>query len=61
MFFYGVRLCVGGLGALGYLALFSDFLYADLGLMAANVLIGVLSAVVDNIPLIFAVLSVNPI
>ena len=60
MFFYGVILCVGGLGALGYLALVSDFLYADLGPTAANVLIGVLSAVVDNIPLMFAVLSINP-
>lgn len=35
----------------GSLALVSDFLYADLGPTAANVLIGVLSAVVDNIPL----------
>jgi Na+/H+ antiporter NhaD/arsenite permease-like protein len=60
MFFYGVILCVGGLGALGYLALVSDFLYADFGPTAANVLIGVLSAVVDNIPLMFAVLSVHP-
>jgi Na+/H+ antiporter NhaD/arsenite permease-like protein len=60
MFFYGVILCVGGLGALGYLALVSDLLYADLGPTAANVLIGVLSAVVDNIPLMFAVLSINP-
>jgi Na+/H+ antiporter NhaD/arsenite permease-like protein len=60
MFFYGVILCVGGLGALGYLALVSDFLYADLGPTAANILIGVLSAVVDNIPLMFAVLSINP-
>ena len=51
---------VGGLGALGYLALVSDFLYADLGPTAANILIGVLSAVVDNIPLMFAVLSINP-
>jgi Na+/H+ antiporter NhaD/arsenite permease-like protein len=60
MFFYGVILCVGGLGALGYLALVSDFLYADLGPTAANVLIGVLSAVVDNIPLMFAVLASIP-
>src|SRR5688572_24969123 len=27
MFFYGIMLCVGGLGALGYLAALSDFLY----------------------------------
>ncbi len=60
MFFYGVILCVGGLGALGYLALVSDWLYTDLGATTANVLIGVLSAVIDNIPLMFAVLSIDP-
>ena len=31
MFFYGIMLCVGGLGALGYLAALSDFLYGDMG------------------------------
>ena len=60
MFFYGIMLCVGGLGALGYLAALSDFLYGGMGATTANILIGVLSAVVDNIPVIFAVLSMNP-
>ena len=60
MFFYGIMLCVGGLGALGYLAALSDFLYGDLGATTANILIGVLSAVIDNIPVMFAVLSMNP-
>ena len=60
MFFYGIMLCVGGLGALGYLAALSDFLYKDLGATTANILIGILSAVVDNIPVMFAVLSMNP-
>ena len=60
MFFYGIMLCVGGLGALGYLASLSDFLYRDLGATTANIFIGVLSAVVDNIPVMFAVLSMNP-
>ncbi len=31
MFFYGIMLCVGGLGALGYLATLSDFLYGGFG------------------------------
>ena len=31
MFFYGIMLCVGGLGALGYLAALSDFLYGGYG------------------------------
>jgi Na+/H+ antiporter NhaD/arsenite permease-like protein len=60
MFFYGVVLCVGGLGALGYLDLVSRFLYVGLGPTLANVLVGVLSAVVDNVPVMFAVLSMNP-
>ncbi|MDH4088553.1 MAG: sodium:proton antiporter NhaD [Nitrospira sp.] len=60
MFFYGIMLCVGGLGALGYLAALSDVLYKDLGATPANILVGILSAVVDNIPVMFAVLSMNP-
>ena len=31
LFFYGVVLCVGGLGQLGYLALASDLMYHQLG------------------------------
>jgi Na+/H+ antiporter NhaD/arsenite permease-like protein len=60
MFFYGIMLCVGGLGALGYLAALSGFLYGGMGATTANILIGVLSAVIDNIPVMFAVLSMNP-
>ena len=60
MFFYGVILCVGGLGALGYLAQVSGLLYGVLGASTANVLVGVMSAIVDNIPVMFAVLSMNP-
>jgi Na+/H+ antiporter NhaD/arsenite permease-like protein len=60
MFFYGVVLCVGGLGTIGYLALASEFLYGDLGPTWANILIGLLSAVVDNIPVMFAVLTMYP-
>ena len=60
MFFYGVILCVGGLGALGYLAMVSDMFYTDLGATTANVLVGIVSAIVDNIPVMFAVLSMNP-
>jgi Na+/H+ antiporter NhaD/arsenite permease-like protein len=60
MFFYGVMLCVGALGALGYLALVSNASYATLGATQANVLVGLASAVIDNIPIMFAVLSMNP-
>lgn len=60
MFFYGVILCVGGLGTIGYLGLASQGMYGGLGATNANVLVGLLSAVVDNIPVMFAVLSMNP-
>ena len=59
-FFYGVILCVGGLGLIGYLSLASDFMYNGLGATTANVLVGVLSAIVDNIPVMFAILTMNP-
>jgi len=60
LFFYGVVLCVGALGFIGYLAMVSGLLYVDLGPTAANILIGILSAIIDNIPIMFAVLSMNP-
>ena len=60
LFFYGVVLCVGGLGFIGYLDLLSERVYIDLGSTNANILIGLLSAVIDNIPVMFAVLSMNP-
>ena len=59
-FFYGVILAVGGLGFIGYLGITSEFMYGELGATTANVLVGVLSAIVDNIPVMFAVLTMNP-
>ncbi len=60
MFFYGIILCVGGLGALGYLSLMSEVMYGGLGATGANILVGILSALIDNIPVMFAVLSMMP-
>jgi NhaD family Na+/H+ antiporter len=60
MFFYGVVLCVGGLGFMGYLDLVSDVMYGTMGFTWANISVGVLSAVIDNIPVMYAVLSMNP-
>ncbi len=60
MFFYGIILCVGGLGSLGYLHLGSELLYGNLGPTHTNILVGVLSALIDNIPVMFAVLAVLP-
>ena len=59
-FFYGVVLCVGGLGFIGYLGLASELMYNEWGATSANIAVGVLSAIVDNIPVMFAVLTMNP-
>jgi NhaD family Na+/H+ antiporter len=59
-FFYGVVLCVGGLGFIGYLSVVSEMMYIDIGPTFANVMVGILSAIVDNIPVMFAVLTMYP-
>ncbi|MEM9533191.1 MAG: sodium:proton antiporter NhaD [Pseudomonadota bacterium] len=60
LFFFGVIMCVGGLGFIGYLNMASQFMYGDLGPTLANSLVGVLSAIVDNIPVMVAVLQMQP-
>ena len=60
LFFFGIIFAVSGLGVIGYLAHLSDYLYGDLGPTYANIAIGVLGAAFDNIPLMFAVLTMNP-
>ena len=60
LFFYGVILCVGGLGFIGYLAVLSEMAYIGMGPTFANTMVGILSAILDNIPVMFAVLTMNP-
>jgi Na+/H+ antiporter NhaD/arsenite permease-like protein len=60
IFFYGIIMCVGGLGAFGYLIVGSELIYGGLGPTTANILVGVVSAIVDNIPVMFAVLEMYP-
>nr|WP_319941409.1 sodium:proton antiporter NhaD [Halomonas jincaotanensis] len=60
LFFYGVVMCVGGLGFMGYLGLLSEALYTGWNATWANIALGVISAVVDNIPVMFAVLTMEP-
>ncbi len=55
-----VILCVGGLGFIGYLALTSEVMYVEWGATSANIMVGILSAIVDNIPVMFAVLTMQP-
>jgi NhaD family Na+/H+ antiporter len=61
LFFYGVVVCVGGLGFLGYLELLSNGLYGNFDATYANVALGLMSSVVDNIPVMFAVLTMDPV
>lgn len=58
LFFYGIMLSIGGLATLGYLEVVSNTIYANH--TAGNIFIGILSAIVDNIPLMFAVLTMKP-
>nr|VFK39312.1 MAG: Na+/H+ antiporter, NhaD family [Candidatus Kentron sp. TC] len=72
LFFYGVIACVGGLGFIGYLSMTSELMYVQWGAVVteqwgqawaatpANVMVGILSAIVDNIPVMFAVLTMMP-
>lgn len=59
-FFYGVTMCVGGLGFIGYLGMISQVIYGDWGATNANISVGIISAVIDNIPVMFAVLAMMP-
>ncbi|WP_232428171.1 sodium:proton antiporter NhaD [Photobacterium marinum] len=60
LFFYGVVMCVGGLSLLGYLGVVSEVMYTQWNPVWANIMVGVLSAIVDNIPVMFAVLTMEP-
>ncbi|HTA64020.1 MAG TPA: sodium:proton antiporter NhaD [Xanthomonadaceae bacterium] len=60
LFFYGVLLSVGGLATLGYLDLASRQMFNHLGPTAANTILGMASAIIDNIPIMSAVLQMHP-
>ena len=59
-FFFGVIFAVGGLSYLGYLELLSLKMYGDFGPFFTNVAAGLMSAVIDNIPVMFAILDMSP-
>ena len=59
-FFFGVMFAVGGLSYLGYLQLLSSSMYGNYGPFITNVMAGLMSAVIDNIPVMFAILDMNP-
>jgi len=59
LFFFGILAAVGGLHFLGFLEYFTA-LYSQFGATAVNIAVGFLSAIVDNVPVMSAVLKANP-
>ncbi len=59
LFFFGILAAVGSLHFIGYLALAAN-LYETAGATTVNIGVGFLSAIVDNIPVMSAVLKSNP-
>ncbi|MBD2809104.1 sodium:proton antiporter, partial [Francisella tularensis] len=69
LFFYGILVALQGLAALGYLVIVSQYIYTDIrsiapSLFSANTqsitINGILSAILDKIPVMIAVLSMIP-
>jgi len=60
LFFYGVMIAVGGLDFMGHLARLSNIMYAGWGPTIANTMVGVISAFVDNIPVMYSVIAMHP-
>jgi Na+/H+ antiporter NhaD/arsenite permease-like protein len=59
LFFFGILSAVGALHFLGFLEYIHD-LYGMIGSTAANIGVGFLSAVVDNVPVMSAILKSSP-
>jgi Na+/H+ antiporter NhaD/arsenite permease-like protein len=59
LFFFGILAAVGGLHFLGFLEYFTA-LYEQFGPTAVNIGVGFLSAIVDNVPVMSAVLKADP-
>ena len=59
IFFFGILAAVGALHFLGFLGYLVK-LYDIFGLSAVNIAVGFVSAVVDNVPVMSAVLKANP-
>jgi len=59
LFFFGILSAVGALHFLGYLDYVHD-LYGVVGATAANIGVGFISAIVDNVPVMSAILKASP-
>lgn len=60
LFFFGIIFCVSGLAFIGYLDLVSNAMYGHWGPGPTNIAMGFVSSLIDNIPLVFAILTMNP-
>jgi Na+/H+ antiporter NhaD/arsenite permease-like protein len=60
LFFFGVIFAVGGLAYVGYVNAAFNVIYTDWGPTGTHIFAGIASAVVDNIPVMFAILSTDP-
>ena len=59
LFFFGILSAVGALHFLGYLEYIHE-LYGMIGATAANISVGFISAIVDNVPVMSAILKASP-
>lgn len=60
LYFYGVMVSVAGLSFIGYLTMASHVLYGAIDPTLANLLVGFISAFIDNGTIMYAVLTMNP-
>ncbi len=68
LFFYGIMLCINALSAINVLDYISNILYNELWQnhsheykhILANIIIGIMSAIIDNIPITLAIIKMNP-
>ncbi len=59
-FLYGIAMSVGGLAYLGYLHLASDLLYGQMGATTANISLGLMTTLLEDIPVMYGVLAMMP-
>nr|WP_229239485.1 sodium:proton antiporter NhaD [Campylobacter volucris] len=59
LFFFGILSAVGALHFVGWL-IYASHLYTSFGATSVNIGVGILSAIVDNVPVMSAVLKANP-
>jgi len=59
LFFFGLLAAVGGLSYIGYIAIIAE-VYEVVDPFFVNIGVGIISAVIDNVPVMFAILKANP-